>query len=70
MHQNQNRVTLVVENGGEPVHFRRKFFGVTSKRDGKFVAKCNTCVNKCISGITEATSNFVRHVKVTLISLD
>jgi hypothetical protein len=43
-----------------------KFFNITSKRDGKIIAKCSSCVNKSISGTSVATSNFVRHLKVTI----
>lgn len=42
-----------------------KFFSITSTRDGKVIAKCTNCINKSISGTSVATSNFVRHLKVT-----
>lgn len=41
------------------------FFKVVSNKDGKVIARCVTCLNKELSGAVNATSNFLRHLKVT-----
>jgi len=40
------------------------FFTITKVDEGKAVAKCCNCVNKSISGTSNSTSNFLRHLKV------
>jgi hypothetical protein len=50
-----------------PCILNGKYFAVTSTHNGIIVAKCINCVNKSLSGTTVATSNFVRHLRVSHI---
>ena len=46
-----------------------KFFKITKTDEaGKVLAKCCNCVNKTISGTLNTTSNFLRHLKVCLLT--
>lgn len=42
------------------------FFKVIKIANGKVVANCLNCINNQISGSLTATSNFLRHIKVTI----
>ena len=46
------------------------FFKVVSSNniDGKVTARCVTCLNKELSGSVNATSNFLRHLRVIKIT--
>ena len=48
-----------------PIILDGKFFQITSKNGDNVVAKCIHCVNTELSGSLFATSNFLRHLKVS-----
>jgi len=52
---------------GLPAILDGRFFTVSKKiDDNKYLAKCQLCPNKLISGQMNATSNLLKHLKVSL----
>lgn len=43
-----------------------KFFTVVNQTDQKVSVKCMLCPNKSLSARTDATSNLLKHLKVSL----
>jgi hypothetical protein len=51
-----------------PVILDGTFFKIVKEVDNKVTAKCINCVNNEISGARNATSNFLRHLRVSSLS--
>lgn len=56
----------MADDKGLPVILDGTFFKIIKEVDNKVIAKCVNCPNNELSGARNATSNFLRHLRVSI----
>ena len=56
----------IIDDSSLPVILDGTFFKIIKEVDNKVIAKCVNCVNNELSGSRNATSNFLRHLRVSI----